>query len=84
MSISKLTQAIASRVQLLGRGGIDTKRPTAWCEYGFPESLDFDDFFRVFKRTDLAHGAVKQTVEKCWETDPWVIEGDEIYCMVDA
>lgn len=77
MSISKLTRAIASRVQLLGGGGIDSKRPAAWCEYGFPETLGFSDFFRAYKRTDLAHGAVKQTVEKCWETNPWVIEGDE-------
>lgn len=76
MSIKSLTRAIASRLYLASGGSLDAKRPRAWCEYGFPETLCFDDFFRAYKRADLANGAVTQTVEKCWQTNPWLIQGD--------
>lgn len=60
----------------LGRAA-DAKRPQAWQEYGYPEQLCFDDFFRLYERHGVAHGVVHRLVEKCWETSPRVIEGDE-------
>ena len=76
MKLSTLAQLISSRVRLLS-GGIDNKRPRAWQEYGFPEHLGFDDLYNAYRRVDVAHGAVERLVEKCWQSPPWVIEGDE-------
>lgn len=59
-------------------GGNDAKRPQAWCEYGFAENLVFDDYYRMYERHGVAHGAIHLLLDKCWETNPEVIEGDEI------
>lgn len=58
-------------------GSLDEKRPTAWAEYGFPENPQFNTFYRLYKRGGVAHGAIQQLIDKCWQTAPWVIEGDE-------
>lgn len=64
----------------LGRifGGNDAKRPQAWCEYGFADNLCFEDFYRMYERHGIAHGAVQILLEKCWESNPQVIEGEEV------
>lgn len=69
-------QILASRQSLL-TGGIDAKRPDAWCSYGYKDNLVFRDFYRLFERGGIAHGAVMTLNETCWQTDPQVIEGDE-------
>lgn len=55
----------------------DSKRPKAWAEYGYPECPTFDDFYRLYERHGVAHGAINRLTEKCWETDPWIIEGEK-------
>lgn len=66
------------RMGLLNPGmGIDNKRPQAWCEYGFPEAIDFDDFYSLYRRGGLAHGAVNKLAQACWKSMPWMIEGDD-------
>lgn len=57
--------------------GIDSKRPQAWCEYGFPQEISFDDFAGLYRRGGLAHGAVNKLIGACWKTPPQVIEGEE-------
>ena len=59
-------------------GGNDAKRPQAWCEYGFAENLVFDDYYRMYERHGVAHGAIHLLLDKCWETNPQVIQGDEV------
>lgn len=58
-------------------GGNDAKRTQAWCEYGFKQNLDFYDFLRLYERHGVAHGAVHVLLDKCWESCPEVIQGDE-------
>lgn len=58
-------------------GSSDSKRPKAWAEYGYKSDLCFDDFHQLYSRGGVAHGVVSRLVEKCWETSPWVIQGDE-------
>lgn len=76
MNMQTLAKMMASRMRLL-TGGIDQKRPRAWEEYGFPEEVTFDMLYNAYKRVDVAHGAVERLVEKCWQSSPWVIQGDE-------
>lgn len=61
----------------LGMGGIDNKRAKAWQEYGYKNDLCFDDYLKLYDRGGVAHGAVHRLTEKCWETNPWVIQGVE-------
>lgn len=60
-----------------GGMGLDAKRNAAWCEYGFKERIEVDDFVNLYKRGGLAHGGVTKLIGQCWKTDPWLIEGEE-------
>lgn len=56
--------------------GLDAKRESAWCEYGFKDELTFDDLYKLYRRGGIAHGAVNKLVGLCWKTNPEVIQGD--------
>lgn len=57
--------------------GSDDKRKSAWREYGYKDNLTFEDFYNLYEREGVAHGVVDILNGKCFETNPWVIEGDE-------
>jgi hypothetical protein len=57
--------------------GSDDKRKSAWREYGYKDNLVFEDFYNLYEREGVAHGVVDLLNGKCFETSPWVIEGDE-------
>lgn len=63
--------------QSLMRGSSDSSRPCAWDSFGYKESLCFSDFYRMFERGGIAHGAIMTLTEACWSEDPQVIEGSE-------
>lgn len=58
-------------------GGADNKRPQAWCEYGFPESVSYSDLYNLFRRNGIAYGVVTKLVGNCWKSQPGVIQGDK-------
>lgn len=67
-----------ARMGLLNIGmGLDAKRASAWCEYGFKENIEFSDLYNLYRRGGIAHGAVNKLVQSCWKTNPEIIEGDE-------
>lgn len=67
-----------ARMGLLGPSmGLDNKRGSAWCEYGFPEQITYDNLYSLYRRGGIAHGAVEKLVGKCWQTTPEIIEGDK-------
>lgn len=55
--------------------GLDAKRESAWCEYGFKEDLTFDDFYKLYNRSGIAHGSVNKLAGTCWQTNPEIIQG---------
>ncbi|MFW7205734.1 anti-CBASS protein Acb1 family protein [Enterobacter sp. BNK-13] len=57
--------------------GLDNKRHSAWCEYGFPEQVTYENLYALYRRGGIAHGAVEKMVGKCWQTNPEIIEGDD-------
>lgn len=57
--------------------GLDSKRQSAWCEYGFKDDLTFDDLYKLYRRGGIAHGAVNKLASNCWKTNPQVIEGEQ-------
>jgi len=76
-----LNSALSERATIRSRqslmtGSIDNKRPDAWCSYGYPNNLCFADYYKLWEREGVAHGAVMRLNEKCWETEPEVIEGE--------
>lgn len=67
----------ARNALLAGGMGVDAKRPKAWCEYGFPETITADMLEGMWRRGGVAYGAVSKIVGNCWKTNPTVVEGGE-------
>lgn len=59
-----------AREALAGFGSIDTKRPTAWAQYGYAVNPTFDDMLQAYERHPAAHGAVHRLLDKCWQELP--------------
>ncbi len=56
--------------------GLSNKRHSAWCEYGFPELVTYENLYSLYRRGGIAHGAV----ETCWQVladQPGNREGDD-------
>lgn len=80
MALNNLAErqiAASRQLAAFGTGSIDSKRPRAYCEYGFPDNPCFDEFYRVYKRHGIGHGALMQVLDKTWQTSPWLIEGED-------
>ena len=71
-----LTAIVASRMGLLAGMGLDAKRPTAWQQYGYTDTLSFDHFYRAYSRGGAAFGAVHRLLDKCWEQVPRIKRPD--------
>ena len=59
-----------AREVLAGFGSIDTKRPTAWAQYGYAVNPTFPDMLQAYERHPAAHGAVHRLLDKCWQSLP--------------
>ncbi|MEN4767319.1 anti-CBASS protein Acb1 family protein [Duffyella gerundensis] len=75
-ALSDVRLARAREMALSPGMGLDAKRSSAWCEYGFKEDLTFDDLYKLYRRGGIAYGAVNKLVSNCWRTNPQVIEGE--------
>lgn len=51
-------------------GVLDSKRPAAWTQYGWPETLTFDQLYSAYERTGPGFGAVHRLLDKCWQKRP--------------
>ena len=68
---------IMARQSLVHGGSSDASRPCSWVSYGYKNVLCFSDFYRMFERDGIAHGAIMTLSDACWSEDPEVIEGSE-------
>lgn len=71
-----------ARQQYFNRGNnyaksIDTKHPNCWNDYGYPLAPGFSDFYTLYRRTPLGFAGVEVTVDKCWQTPPWIRTTEE-------
>jgi len=58
-------------------GSSDSKRPRAWCEYGYPEVIEQNMLYNMYDRNALAFGSINTIHGKCFETNPEIFEGEE-------
>ena len=59
-----------AREAVAGFGSLDTKRPTAWSQYGYANNPTFAEMLRAYERHPAAHGAVHRLLDKCWQSLP--------------
>ena len=66
---------VISRSGMRAAASLDTKRPRSWDEYGYPQTVEFDQLYTMWRRGGMAHGAVERLVDRCWSEDPYLIQG---------
>lgn len=70
-------RAAAARQLYAKRDGMDTKRLNAWQAFGWNPDPTFEDFYRLWERGGLAHGAIARVISKSWQDNPDINEGDK-------
>lgn len=58
-------------------GTANRKRKRLYEEFGYPDSVNFDDFYRAYKRNAVARAAVRRMIDNCWQDNPEIFEGEE-------
>ncbi|MGR4047923.1 DUF1073 domain-containing protein [Kosakonia cowanii] len=75
--VNALADAIGRQRMLYAGQPGNTKRTKLWDEFGYPNSLEFDRYYRAYERNAVAYAAVHKLLESCWIDNPTIIDGEE-------
>lgn len=75
--VNALADAIGRQRMLYAGQPGNTKRTKLWDEFGYPEHLNFYDFYRQYRRGSTGFAAVHKLLDSCWIDRPTIIDGDE-------
>ncbi|WP_439212501.1 DUF1073 domain-containing protein [Duffyella gerundensis] len=64
------------RMMYSGKPG-NTKRTKLWDEFGYPDNLEFDRYYRAYERNAVGYAAVHKLLDSCWVDNPTIIDGGE-------
>ncbi len=64
------------RMMYAGKPG-NTKRTKLWEEFGYPDNLEFDRYYRAYERNAVGYAAVHKLLDSCWVDNPTIIDGEE-------
>lgn len=74
--VNALADAIGRQRMLYAHGpNGNTKRTKLWDEFGYPETVNFDNYYRAYERNAVAHAAVHKLLDSCWTDNPTIIDG---------
>ncbi len=71
-------------VRSLSAPGSNTKRPNLYQEFGYPQQINFKDFYGVYRRNAAAFAVVHRLLDGCWQDFPFIVDGDEAQKSKDA
>ena len=57
-----------------GQAYVTNRKHNYYADFGYPEQLQFDDFYGMYRRSGLARAGVHKTVSKVWQTLPCLQE----------
>jgi len=72
--VVRLAHAAVRRLDVMFPGFFAAAKHNFYRDFGFPETVAFDQFFAAYTRNGLARAAVDKTALKTWETAPWLLE----------
>jgi hypothetical protein len=77
-----ITNALISRFASTF-GTLDQKHQQAWADYGYKDTLEFQDFWSMFRRFGIAKAGIMRPVEKCWQSNPTILEVGDPHDQTD-
>lgn len=60
---------------LNAKGTSNTKQDQAWYDFGWPKTLEFDNYYKMFERSGVADCIVTKPPKVCWKSHPFIYEG---------
>jgi len=75
--VNALADAVGRQRMLYAGMNGNTKRTKLWDEFGYPEQVEFDGYYRAYERNAVAHAAVHNLLDSCWIDSPTIIDGEE-------
>lgn len=75
--VNALADAIGRQRMLYAGQPGNTKRTKLWDEFGYPNNLEFDRYYRAYERNAVAYAAVHKLLDACWTDNPTIIDGEE-------
>ena len=75
--VNALADAIGRQRMLYAGQPGNTKRTKLWDEFGYPDNLEFDRYYRAYERNAVAYAAVHKLLDACWTDNPTIIDGEE-------
>lgn len=75
--VNAISDAIGRGRALYGGRLGNTKRTKLYDEFGYPNDLSFDNYYRAYERNSVAYAAVHKLLDSCWVDNPVIIDGDE-------
>lgn len=75
--VNALADAVGRQRMLYAGMNGNTKRTKLWDEFGYPEQVEFDGYYRAYERNAVAHAAVHNLLDSCWVDSPTIIDGEE-------
>ncbi len=57
----------------------DTKHLNFYNDYGYPENITFDMYYRMWKRNGYATAGVNHAIETCWQDFPYLVEQEKTH-----
>lgn len=75
--VNALADAVGRQRMLYAGMNGNTKRTKLWDEFGYPEKVEFDGYYRAYERNAVAHAAVHNLLDSCWVDSPTIIDGEE-------
>ncbi len=75
--VNALADALGRQRMLYAGQPGNTKRTKLWDEFGYPNNLEFDRYYRAYERNAVAFAAVHKLLDSCWVDNPTIIDGDD-------
>lgn len=72
--IVMLAHAAQRRLDAMFPGYFTTAKHNHYADFGYPVTLDFPTLYGMYTRNGLATAGVNKTVQKTWETAPFLLE----------
>lgn len=75
LAINALADRVTSNLREI-YGTRDDKHTQAWCDYGYKDTLEFNDYYQMSERFGIASAGVTIPPEICFRTNPKIREGE--------
>ena len=75
--VNALTRSI--NTMFAGYFGGDAKHDRLYSDFGWPESIQFANYYQMYQRNGLAYAAIIRPIETCWQEYPELLEKEDTH-----